>query len=398
MRGDRPSLALARHCGVLAPPHARGSTLHPGAPAGQRPGSPACAGIDLLIPTEVLYRLRLPRMRGDRPAVPPSPQYSLSAPPHARGSTLRKVVTGPHAKGSPACAGIDLRTRPAPTRCSGLPRMRGDRPCARSLRARMLKAPPHARGSTRRGRWQQGPEQGSPACAGIDLSPARILVTVDGLPRMRGDRPPTPLPSLAAETAPPHARGSTPSRNGGRAIRCGSPACAGIDLLHRSGSVVQNRLPRMRGDRPVTKKSTPPRSGAPPHARGSTPPAAPAFGVAIGSPACAGIDPSTCRRRASLARLPRMRGDRPAAILSIVEASKAPPHARGSTLIRRWDHQFVRGSPACAGIDPPPIFPQALIFRLPRMRGDRPSRLPHGQRHSRAPPHARGSTRRLVDF
>ena len=69
-------------------------------------------------------------------------------PPHARGSTAIQRVAHAAATVSPACAGID---RPYP--CPGrrryrFPRMRGDRPYALSRPDYLIQFPPHARGST----------------------------------------------------------------------------------------------------------------------------------------------------------------------------------------------------------------------------------------------------------
>ncbi len=48
------------------------------------------------------------------------------------------------------------------------------------------------------------------------------------------------------------------------------PACAGIDLEKPPGYVFPDRLPRMRGDRPIRTGLQDCRSPFTPHARGST--------------------------------------------------------------------------------------------------------------------------------
>ncbi len=107
----------------------------------------------------------------------------------------------------------------------------------------------------------------------------------------------------------------------------------------------------MRGDRPPASTLTGSRSAATPHARGST------FGGDLvgvrldGYPACAGIDLILTRMKDYDGRLPRMRGDRPWAVMALEPHTMATPHARGST------HDQLRllpdhgGYPACAGID-----------------------------------------------
>ena len=48
-------------------------------------GSPAHAGIDLVITESGAEPLRFPRTRGDRPRVPIPPILGLGVPPHTRG-------------------------------------------------------------------------------------------------------------------------------------------------------------------------------------------------------------------------------------------------------------------------------------------------------------------------
>ncbi len=87
--------------------------------------------------------------------------------------------------------------------------MRGDRPKDAKVSKFAMLATPHARGSTFLGSVTAKGEGGYPACAGIDPEDTSKTPTLLGLPRMRGDRP-GELPShQCADTATPHARGST---------------------------------------------------------------------------------------------------------------------------------------------------------------------------------------------
>ena len=111
-----------------------------------------------------------------------------------------------------------------------------------------------------------------------------------------------------------------------------------------------------------------------------------------GYPACAGIDPLSDSCDKGIRRLPRMRGDRPSRNTATTYLGSATPHARGSTLpIVLGIHASI-GYPACAGIDPNRLQCTMSLHRLPRVRGYRPQNdfiLPA------APPstqHARGST------
>ncbi len=128
MRGDRPRKILLIATLVEFTPHARGSTMT-GEDMG-RAGEvyPACAGIDRKLLDKSILLKSLPRMRGDRPVISmrfmPCPGFT----PHARGSTCCHVVRTAHEVVYPACAGIDPGICRHRLLCTGLPRMRGDRP------------------------------------------------------------------------------------------------------------------------------------------------------------------------------------------------------------------------------------------------------------------------------
>jgi len=151
------------------------------------------------------------------------------------------------------------------------------------------------------------------------------------LPRMRGDRPNTIDLLRHGEVATPHARGSTCARLDKDKHVCGYPACAGIDLSPQGLTVLHCGLPRMRGDRPLPGQLLSQERWATPHARGSTP----SFDSIAGT----------------WARLPRMRGDRPEAEARSLADIQATPHARGSTHAGRLGGRGGEGYPACAGID-----------------------------------------------
>ena len=210
---------------------------------------------------------------------------------------------------------------------------------------------------------------------------------------MRGDRPYDGVMFVAGLGAPPHARGSTVDGGLVGLRDDGSPACAGIDLHGGDAGAPGRRLPRMRGDRPSGSDISGERAAAPPHARGSTLPHLELAAKDTGSPACAGIDPRSCVRHWRTSGLPRMRGDRPLGTYGRRTLKLAPPHARGSTARPARPCRSLRGSPACAGIDRSMTSRGSRCWRLPRMRGDRPCGRSCGTCARTAPPHARGSTR-----
>ncbi len=128
--------------------------------------------------------------------------------------------------------------------------MRGDRPLLVEYQRDIGEATPHARGSTSVSLNTPTPSSGYPACAGIDPEGARNHWPNERLPRMRGDRPFTAEYTFESSEATPHARGSTPSACILKLCHFGYPACAGIDPLPPAEIARLQRLPRMRGDRP----------------------------------------------------------------------------------------------------------------------------------------------------
>ncbi len=148
-------------------------------------------------------------MRGDRPLCYRIPHIVFSFTPHARGSTASAVAAQAVRKVYPACAGIDRLAAEERTKMEGLPRMRGDRPTASFCLQCPGKFTPHARGSTSLKKKVDFSWRVYPACAGIDRSFGVCLMVVRGLPRMRGDRPGLLAHLQGSGEFTPHARGST---------------------------------------------------------------------------------------------------------------------------------------------------------------------------------------------
>ncbi len=232
----------------------------------------------------------------------------------------------------PACAGIDLTSGPRNGLKTRLPRMRGDRPCLPELECCCFMFTPHARGSTLRREGINCSASVYPACAGIDLFKNRGLFGFQRLPRMRGDRPVSPIPTFDQSWFTPHARGSTCTDISTHHDSEVYPACAGIDLGHSASFPLGSGLPRMRGDRPRWWLKVLPKGRFTPHARGSTLWSPPEACTRIVYPACAGIDLSCRNNTVARHSLPRMRGDRPAPVGRQAECRQFTPHARGSTL------------------------------------------------------------------
>ena len=212
-----------------APPHPRGSTprRHPAGAISR--GSPAPAGIDPFRKRGRGSARWLPRTRGDRPLAKPSTSRPSGAPPHPRGSTPAATQFRHDSRGSPAPAGIDPRRGCPASRCSRLPRTRGDRPEMRGASFPTVAAPPHPRGSTHRHHDHARRGRGSPAPAGIDPGWTICRTPTVWLPRTRGDRPQSAIVDQLQNRAPPHPRGSTRVSDCQLFQAGGSPAPAGID-------------------------------------------------------------------------------------------------------------------------------------------------------------------------
>ncbi len=391
-RGDGPPPRASLVCVTAAPPHARGWTLRGCCRHSPRRGSPARAGMD---PRRLAVRgtcTRLPRTRGDGPLAKRRDTPPKRAPPHARGWTPNDVVRQLCAWGSPARAGMDPPPPSAWPSRLGLPRTRGDGPATKREAMSHRTAPPHARGWTRHEERSHESPHGSPARAGMDPRRAARWAAARGLPRTRGDGPKLLSDYRPLVQAPPHARGWTLARAVGLEGSIGSPARAGMDPTGPARRIRRRRLPRTRGDGPPVDLRMALTPRAPPHARGWTPESPQLRGPGLGSPARAGMDPRSNEEIRDSVWLPRTRGDGPERGPYTFLLYKAPPHARGWTQADRPQHVAARGSPARAGMDPGSCWPWASLARLPRTRGDGP-RLTSGTITAGwAPPHARGWT------
>ena len=195
-----------------------------------------------------------------------------------------------------------------------------------------------------------------------------------GLPRARGDGPGPRDAACWRASAPPRSRGWTSTHVVGFRGFVGSPALAGMDPARASGAEAGQRLPRARGDGPVSLTPTRASSTAPPRSRGWTRHLLHGHRRLSGSPALAGMDPSHCGGGHAADWLPRARGDGPTAFFGTGMDKWAPPRSRGWTRGRGGARRGLGGSPALAGMDPMLLTSGWSTFRLPRARGDGPAR------------------------
>ena len=235
---------------------------------------------------------------------------------------------------------------------SGLPRPRGDAPLTLHTGLPSYEFAPPTRGCSRRARQRLRPVCVCPAHAGMLRTRRSQTSARRSLPRPRGD---APLAAEGIETleefAPP-TRGC--SRLPVRSVRGGDvcPAHAGMLLGLSWGKLLEDRLPRPRGDAPIPKCGAgPDRTFAPP-TRGCS---RSDFGEGDDSrvcPAHAGMLPAQTNGREPPPSLPRPRGDAPRAVHFRAMRYPFAPPTRGCSPLpstRRGDRQVC---PALAGMLP----------------------------------------------
>ncbi len=267
---------------------------------------------------------------------------------------------------------MDPPTEDQRIRGSGLPRGRGDGPVDTSIHGGTRTAPPRSRGWTVRTRRDSSTCSGSPAVAGMDPTVITTSPASSGLPRGRGDGPVWLTEESVRAEAPPRSRGWTSRRPQPCTRSGGSPAVAGMDPTTAGHPTPRSWLPRGRGDGPDDPRRSLLTEEAPPRSRGWTgrhPRGDPAL---LGSPAVAGMDRASGIAAEASSRLPRGRGDGPMRTSRAVGSWRAPPRSRGWTHHTGRGHRQRRGSPAVAGMDPGLRRRVFTCDRLARGRGDGP--------------------------
>ena len=132
----------------------------------------------------------------------------------------------------------------------------------------------------------------------------------------------------------------------------GCPAYAGMDLDVPQPFHLFLRLPRLRGDGPISGLMQFKAFKAAPPTRGWT---LICYGLVVisnGCPAYAGMDPTSGVKAGLVERLPRLRGDGPRAVTELKDALAAAPPTRGWTRVLQQRRPFRSGCPAYAGMDP----------------------------------------------
>ena len=237
-------------------------------------------------------------------------------------------------------------------------------------------ASPHPRGWTLR--WVPGvaAHEGFPAPAGMDPRPQHQPRPPLRLPRTRGDGPVSTAPAWMPAKASPHPRGWTPERDLNDMDARGFPAPAGMGPLPRAAWLhIVRASPHPRGWTPLlVGVHIPPRGFPAPAGMDRAPSGCASSSARL--PAPAGMDPRILRPRARRRRLPRTRGDGPSSRRAPRLTTPASPHPRGWT----------------SGGEAADVSPAAAISAGPSPRVREASRTNSRIRSGRGPsPRVRGS-------
>jgi len=353
---------------------------------------PAHAGMDPCLRPRTRSQHRLPRARGDGPAVHVLVFDGTATAPRTRGWTHTRHETLCLGLDCPAHAGMDLGAKSATCSTGGLPRARGDGPSAKTILDTMTKTAPRTRGWTLIEIPAKRRSADCPAHAGMDPASFARSVRSARLPRARGDGPlPRPVRSRGHRTAP-RTRGWTPAHDGQARIRPDCPAHAGMDPTAMWLRAASGRLPRARGDGPWKTRRTFPSAATAPRTRGWTPLEHVGKPVDLDCPAHAGMDPSSASKRRRSHRLPRARGDGPWTTINTTIKAWTAPRTRGWTRRGRRDDSERGDCPAHAGMDLGIRDGGCAADRLPRARGDGPNARLSEDMSRRTAPRTRGWT------
>ncbi len=165
------------------------------------------------------------------------------------------------------------------------------------------------------------------------------------------------------------------------------PAYAGMVPTRHRRPASPGRLPRLRGDGPVTEgyvhqhiTSAPPTRGWSLRQRTNT-------ARLVVCPAYAGMVPSPRRGCGNGTRLPRLRGDGPEPIIYLGGNISSAPPTRGWPRNRAIPQAAATVCPAYAGMAPTSCKASVACGSLPRLRGDGPRVTPSSSlRRSSSPP------------
>ena len=371
-RGDGPKAVSDGISGCGVAPLARGWTLKRVGDFEVGSGCPARAGMDPSSAIDSIPPAGLPRSRGDGPRSDVPNRDASRVAPLARGWTLVPLARQEPVNGCPARAGMDPRASGTGHGTVRLPRSRGDGPWACRGPERQSPVAPLARGWTQDRAFDHDRSLGCPARAGMDPTVAATTRSASRLPRSRGDGPRHRRRRRVSRWVAPLARGWTLDGIAIVLVHRGCPARAGMDPGGRERRQAAVRLPRSRGDGPLAAMRLRKWTSVAPLARGWTRFLVRCADECQGCPARAGMDPRGVPAPEGEGRLPRSRGDGPGRARLPGAVAGVAPLARGWTLRFQRTPDLQKGCPARAGMDPCRSYRAASVAGLPRSRGDGP--------------------------
>ena len=368
--------------------------MHPAIRDGPPPdaGSPARAGMHLCQSLDRVQPWWLPCASRDAPsmallralddAVPlreqgwtpiiPCPPTRNRVPLREQGCTLPNEIVEHLGGGSPARAGIAPVLTPS-----------ADAPASAPLREQGCT---HARAVDRHA------QHGSPARAGMDRvaslgpagdggSPARAGMHRIAPPRRRGaprlpcasrDAPCRTWPRSFSGAGSPARAGMHPVANGEEPLGNGLP-CASRDAPYAGLATDAGcGLPCASRDAPARLQHLMFSNTAPLREQGCTQHRRPHQGFLAGSPARAGMHPPPRGLRSPECRLPCASRDAPVSGATTSSGAKAPLREQGCTAAGRRRQGAVAGSPARAGMHRSGCCPRSAAARLPCASRDAP--------------------------
>ena len=211
-----------------------------------------------------------------------------------------------------------------------------------------------------------------------------------GFPRARGDAPARIGGTELLPRVPPRTRGCARRLDEPPGLAPGSPAHAGMRPSGRAPSEGWRRFPRARGDAPVSASDEARVCRVPPRTRGCALLGDVAAEGDRGSPAHAGMRPPPRRSSRPRAWFPRARGDAPSSSIFGATLTPVPPRTRGCARGHHARRRCDRGSPAHAGMRPGSLTSTRSGRRFPRARGDAPMGGRIVRRIEPVPPRTRG--------
>ncbi len=325
------------------------------------------------------------------------------APNHVRDS--QRGGSSPHARGTrgairpqslacriiPACAGNATRWGVVFPRGSDHPRMRGERLMNDTSAGPSSGSSPHARGTRVAQERQRPGDRIIPACAGNAPTKRRGWASRSDHPRMRGERRREFNDLFKNHGSSPHARGTRLVRSAIQTVNRIIPACAGNAASVTACVIVTSDHPRMRGERYERQTLASRTGGSSPHARGTLGQQRRQRAYRRIIPACAGNATVPSGQTIRTTDHPRMRGERPLRLPLVRASSGSSPHARGTHETGVLRKRCRRIIPACAGNASTATQPANRTADHPRMRGERIRSTTGESVRVGSSPHARGT-------